>query len=298
MSTGPRPLVSVGVPVYNGEGFLACALESLLNQTLSDIEIIVSDNASTDRTQAICEEFVRRDRRVRYVRRETNVGIPRNWNGLVHLAQGEFFKWASANDYCAPSMLSQCVDVMQSDRSVVLCYGHTGFVDEANRPLRVYTGDADVTEGSPSERFLHVCDTLLLNSAQCGVIRRGTLQRTWMARHYPSGDMTLTEELALHGRIRVLPEVLLFRREGANTHTWLLPPLQLQRVLNPGAKSAMKLIRARRHVDRFRSIWCAPIATAEKIRASWGALKLMHWDREELFREARSLLIESTGVSE
>ena len=298
MSTGQRPLVSVGVPVYNAERFLACALESLLNQSLSDIEVIISDNASTDRTRAICDDFLRRDRRVRYVRQETNVGIPRNWNALVPLARGEFFKWASANDYCASSMLTQCVDVMQADPRVVLCYGQTAFVDEADQPLRVYTGDIDVTEGSPSERFLRVCTELLLNSAQSGVIRLETLRRTSLARHYPSGDMTLTEELALHGNIRVLPEVLLFRREGANTHTWLLPPLELQRVLNPQAKSPMKLIRARRHIDRFRSIWRAPIATAEKGRASWCVLKLMHWDREELFREARSLLIESTGVSE
>src|SRR5688572_28337892 len=94
------PLVSIGLPVYNGERFLSEALDSLLGQTLADFELIVSDNASTDRTAEICLAYAARDARVRYVRQQTNIGAIRNWNFVARQARGQYFKWASANDFC------------------------------------------------------------------------------------------------------------------------------------------------------------------------------------------------------
>jgi glycosyltransferase involved in cell wall biosynthesis len=95
------PLVSVGLPVYNGERYLSRALDSILEQSLSDFELIISDNASSDTTEAICRDYARRDPRIRYVRQRENLGAPRNWNFVVHEARGRYFKWASASDYCA-----------------------------------------------------------------------------------------------------------------------------------------------------------------------------------------------------
>jgi hypothetical protein len=94
------PRVSIGLPVYNGEAFLEHTLASLLGQSFSDLELIISDNASTDATAEICREFASRDPRVRYFRQPRNRGAAFNWNFVVHQARGEFFKWASANDYC------------------------------------------------------------------------------------------------------------------------------------------------------------------------------------------------------
>lgn len=284
------PLLSIGIPVYNGERFLARAVESLLAQSMTDFELIIADNASTDSTQALCEEFARRDARVRYVRHPTNIGAPRNWNCLVELARGEYFKWATANDLHAPTMLARCVEAMQADPGIVLCYGRTQLMDENERSIEVFQGDIDVQMPDPSDRFAAVCTGMTLNNAMCGVVRTEVLRKTGMDRLYPSGDMALMSELALHGRLKLLPEVLLYRRQGRGTFTSMLTPLQIQRMYDPQARTPMKLIRGRRHLDNFCCILRAPLALRDKLRAFGAALRLLVRDREHLWREMRSLV--------
>lgn len=92
------PAVSIGVPVYNGEGSLRQALDSLLAQTFSDFELIISDNASTDGTEVICREYAGRDARVRYLRQVSNIGPAANFKFLLDRAQGEYFMWAACDD--------------------------------------------------------------------------------------------------------------------------------------------------------------------------------------------------------
>lgn len=285
------PQVSVGVPVFNGERYLGRTLESLLGQTLTDLELIVSDNASTDGTREICEDFARRDSRLRYLRQAANIGAPRNWNAVVHAARGMYFKWSSASDLCPPGALERCVNVLRSDASVALCYGRTQFIDEHERPLGgAAEGDIDISDELPSKRFERVCTEFRLNSAQCGVYRLEVLRRSRLDRLYPSGDMALMEELALHGKFRLLPEVLLLRRRSQDTFTSMLSPLERQRVYDPGAASPMKLIRVRRHWDSIVSITRAPIPLAEKLRAYEFALRKTWWDRREVRRELLSLV--------
>ena len=204
-----RPLVSIGVPAYNAERFIACALDSLLGQTLTDLELIISDNGSTDGTREICEGYARRDPRVRYIRQAANIGAAANWNVVAREARGEFFKWASASDTCEPTMLEHCVAELRADPGAVLCYGKTDLMDENGRSFEVYADDRAFVEERPSERFLRVLELLKLNNAQCGVFRLDVLRRTRLDRPYPTGDMALMAELALYGTFRMLPEVLL-----------------------------------------------------------------------------------------
>jgi glycosyltransferase involved in cell wall biosynthesis len=285
-----RPLVSIGVPVYNGERFLGRALDSLLAQTLADFELIISDNASTDSTQAICEEYRRRDGRIRYLRQPVNIGAPRNWNAVVHAARGVFFKWASASDYCAPAMLEKCVAAMGADPRIVLCHGLTQLVDEREQPLEVYGGDVVFNQERPSDRFLSVAMLMALNNAQSGVIRLDVLRRTRLDRMYPSGDMALMAELALYGTFYVVPEVMLYRRQSTGTFTAKMAPLALQRIYNPRARRAMTLLRARRHIDNLVSITRAPLPLGEKLRAYRVEVRLARWDRDRLWSEFVMLL--------
>lgn len=92
------PQISIGMPVYNGAQYIREALDSLLGQTFTDFELIISDNASTDATQSICEEYARRDPRVRYLRQAANKGALANFQFVLDQAQGEFFMWAAADD--------------------------------------------------------------------------------------------------------------------------------------------------------------------------------------------------------
>src|SRR5581483_7973034 len=120
-----NPKVSIGLPVYNGENYLAQAIECLLAQTFSDIELIISDNASTDGTEAIARDFAARDRRVRYVRQPLNRGAGWNFSETFRLAQGEYFKWAAHDDLCAPTFIERCVKVLDVDRELVLCFSRS-----------------------------------------------------------------------------------------------------------------------------------------------------------------------------
>ena len=108
MSQVPR--LSVGLPVYNGENFLAESLEAMLGQSYQDFELIISDNASTDGTGDICRRYARQDSRVRYIRQPLNIGLARNHNCLVAEARGELFKWASHDDLYARDLLERCVE--------------------------------------------------------------------------------------------------------------------------------------------------------------------------------------------
>ena len=120
-SAVPEPAVSVGLPVYNGERYLAEAIESVLRQTFADFELVISDNASTDRTAEICRSFARADGRVRYHRNEANLGALPNFNRVFDLGRGRYFKWAAHDDVLRPELLRRCVDVLEDNRDAVVC---------------------------------------------------------------------------------------------------------------------------------------------------------------------------------
>lgn len=110
----PIPLVSIGVPVYNGAGTLRRTLESILAQTLVDFELIISDNASTDETAAICRDFAIRDARIRYVRQPRNLGAAFNFQYVIDQARGRYFLWAACDDVRTPDFLEENVRFLES----------------------------------------------------------------------------------------------------------------------------------------------------------------------------------------
>ncbi len=126
---GQPPRVSIGLPVYNGENYLAEALESLLAQTFTDFEVIISDNGSTDATPAICQEFAARDPRVRIHRSDDNHGGTWNFNRVLDLARGEYFRWAAHDDVVAPRYLERCVDELDARPDAVLCHSAVEIID-------------------------------------------------------------------------------------------------------------------------------------------------------------------------
>jgi glycosyltransferase involved in cell wall biosynthesis len=123
-----RPGLSIGLPVYNGEKYLAESLEALLGQSYDDFELIISDNASTDGTAEICSRYSKRDSRIRYLRQSHNVGCAPNHNFVVGEAKGELFKWASDDDLYARDLLKYCVEALMDgdDRRFRQCYEGAG----------------------------------------------------------------------------------------------------------------------------------------------------------------------------
>ena len=115
------PKISIGIPVYNGEKVIRKCIESVLQQTNRDFELIISDNASTDSTRKICEEYLNKDNRIIFVRQEKNMGGACNFNFLVQNAVGEYFVWVAADTFLLPEFLEKNIAVLESQDKVVGC---------------------------------------------------------------------------------------------------------------------------------------------------------------------------------
>lgn len=226
-----KPTVSIGLPVYNGERFLEETIESILGQTFRDLELIISDNASTDATPEICRRYAERDPRVRYSCNPENVGAARNYNTAFELSRGRYFKWQGHDDPIPPEYLERCVGALESDPDVVVAYGRQVPIDELGQPKRTGALVAARLQGRPGLESRHAAWRYLACVAMpvghpvgpiFGVIRRDVLRRTPLLGAFVSHDLPMTAELALHGKIRHLPEVAQFRRyhagQGHRTH--------------------------------------------------------------------------------
>lgn len=158
-----NPHVSLGLPVFNGENFLEEAIRSLLAQTFNDFELIISDNASTDRTAEICRTYASQDARIRLFRAEANQGAAPNFNHVAVRAEGRYFKWVAHDDLCAPAYLETCVRVLDEQPDVVLCHTLARHIDENGTPRGVYKEDQGFDQDTPAERLSnminkrHVC---------------------------------------------------------------------------------------------------------------------------------------------
>lgn len=289
MASERDPTVSIGVPVYNGERYLRACIETLQAQTFADVELIISDNASTDATWAICSDVAQGDQRIRAFRQERNIGAPANWNFTARQARGGFFKWASASDLCAPFMIERYLEAMR-DESVVLAFGRTCLIGDDGRELGVFDRDFPVEDERPHERFRRVCHQLSINNAQSGLIRMDALRRTKLDRLYPGGDLVLMAELAMQGKWRLLDEVLLYRRAGAQHFTAMRTSSELNQMFRPGAASELPFLNLRRHADFIGSALASRAAPGERLRAAMAALKGLYWDRRGLREDISRVL--------
>jgi len=206
------PLVSIGLPVYNGEKYLRAAIDSILAQTFPNFELIISDNASIDRTEAICNEYASKDSRIRYSRNATNIGGANNHNKTVLSSKGKYFRFAAYDDVCAPELLAKSVEILEQNASIVNCYSILVNMDENGNPFEVVDKPI-ATSPKPYERFRivtnpkwHGCESIY------GLIRSDILFRTSLLNNYTDADRTLLCELSLYGQFYQVPEPLFYRR--------------------------------------------------------------------------------------
>lgn len=212
---GPTPLVSLGLPVWNGARFLSEAIESVLAQTWVDFELIISDNASTDATPEICAAYAAADRRIRHVRQTHNLGAAPNFNHTVGLARGKYFKWVAHDDLLEPGYIQACVERMERDAGLVLCSTRVRLIGPEGEDL----GERDswlpwrAESSDPSHRFASFCDQGHWCLDVFGLIRLEALRRTPCIASFIGSDRALLAELSLLGRVDRVPEALFLSRE-------------------------------------------------------------------------------------
>jgi len=130
-----HPLVSIGLPVFNEGRFIRQSLESLISQDYKNIEIIISDNASTDNTRKICEEVEREYSNIRYYRFDQNLGAVKNFNYVFECAKGKYFTWASGHDLWSSNYIRQCVKELEENKDAVIAFATTLWIDGCYCPL-------------------------------------------------------------------------------------------------------------------------------------------------------------------
>lgn len=215
-----NPKVSFGLPVFNGEKYLNEALESILSQSFTDFELIICDNASTDKTEEICQEYAAKDSRIRYYRNSTNIGGSRNQSLAIELARGQYFHLGAYDDLLAPNLLAKCVEVLDNNPSVVLCYSMMFEIDEHGNQLGKIEPADLATSIEPDRRFYNLLEGHRVDFLY-GLIRTDILHKTELEPPYPQSDSIFACELALHGQFRKIPEYLYYRRSHGEACTSL-----------------------------------------------------------------------------
>jgi glycosyltransferase involved in cell wall biosynthesis len=210
-----KPLVSVGLPVRNGEQHLGEAARSVLDQDYGQLELVISDNASDDGTEEICRQLARADRRVRYQRHAQDIGLVQNFSSVLHRARGTYFKWMGDDDYLAPTYVSRCVEVLDDDTELILVttqqahVGPDGTVESASYDRTQLRSARSVERFTEWLRLLN--ESRLLLDPLYGMMRRAPLRRTPRPIMLYE-DQILAARLTLAGPFGHLGEVLSFRR--------------------------------------------------------------------------------------
>ncbi|MBE0568177.1 MAG: glycosyltransferase family 2 protein [Deltaproteobacteria bacterium] len=276
------------MPVYNCEKFLHQSIGSLLAQTYGDIELVITDNLSTDGSGEICREFAAKDKRVRYYRNDRNLGGPGNFRRVFSLCTGEYHKWSTADDYWDPTMVEKCVAVLDREPKVVVAYPKTTLIKETGEFIEDYNDNFDLHEESPAARFIRILDTPTLCHVHLGVIRRAILARTALIGDELSSDIRFLAELSLYGEFSVVPEQLFFRRFHETSSSWKRNDMDHQRAYyDPERRAGFEMHTWRRYMHLIYAVTRSPIESREKFKLYRYLFRKATHQRGVLFRELK-----------
>lgn len=281
------PRVSIGMPVFNGEATLEHAMRALLAQDFDDFELIISDNASTDRSIEIVQDLARRDPRIRLHRQPHNVGANPNYNGLIDLARGTYFKWASANDWCEPSMIGKLVAVLDDRPDVVLAYPRTRLFEQHPEQFHDCPESLRLDHADPTERMTLIWDHLGLNNMMNGLIRLHALRQTARIGRFMLGDVVLMGELMLHGKAALLDEPLFYRRMDEATATRLMGAEGQHRHHYPDRRKPVRWEHWRSAFAWPAAVLRAPLSPDDRWRALLRCGRFLWWTRHELLQDVQ-----------
>ncbi len=280
------PLITIGLPVYNSERYLAQSLDSLLNQSFREFQLIISDNASTDQTPVICQNYTKRDSRVVYHRNPVNIGLSPNFNQVFAFSKSPYFKWATADDYWAPTMLEKTLEIMESDSQIALCYPKTTLVNAEGGNPQLYNDNLHLVTDSSRERFIRLLQHIRLSHQHLGISRASMVKCTHMLGEFVGSDINFLAELSLYGKFYEIPERLFFRRFHEDSSSWARHDASHQERRYHSAKSArIALSRWRQYAAFFQAVHCAQLSVIDRWALYRFLARRMRWNRYELVRE-------------
>lgn len=285
-------LVSIGMPVYNGERFLEEAILSNLRQTHQNIELVISDNASNDATEEICRSFAASDDRVSYVRNETNLGAAGNYNLLVDLANGDYFRWANADDVVAPALIERTLPILQSRSDVVIAYGKTCLIDADGSVLREYDDNLNLESESAYDRYRQFKQSVGLTNVIYGLMRTAAVRQTdrMGSGQLPAGDVSFMASMTLLGKFVEVPETLFFRRIHEGAFSSLNNSEDEKQFWTGSEDGKHKAVAIRSRFADSKMIWRSPLSIKEKLFLLSFTAKDLYWHRSEVANDILGLL--------
>jgi protein O-GlcNAc transferase len=209
-----HPIVVVCIPVYNEQRYIEQTLQSVQNQSLSNFICVIRDNASTDATESICRRYAHKDSRFFYIRADFNQGAAQNWEELMHITDSEFIMWLGAHDTIEKAFLEETLNILQTDKSIVLAYSRVKWIDEDGRLIQLTNGgDFVVDNQDPLNRYITTATNI---RGECtainGLIRRSAIQAVPRIRIWTGPDHYVLTKLQWFGRFARVEKELYNRR--------------------------------------------------------------------------------------
>jgi glycosyltransferase involved in cell wall biosynthesis len=205
-----QPLVSIGIPVKDGESGVARALHNVLSQPYRHIEVIVSDNCSTDGTAGICSSIAAADSRVRFFRQPEPISATDNFNYVMRQATGPYFMWAAHDDLRSENFVEALVARLEADRRAILAFGNM-VLSYPNGATTEYPFNFETSGQSRSGRLWKA------SQIQCyhiyGVWRRDALLRVKFHKSLFWPDLAVMAGASCLGEFVRVPEAVFFRAE-------------------------------------------------------------------------------------
>lgn len=277
VSTITTPTVTIGLPVYNGENYLAEAIESVLAQTYEDYELVICDNASTDRTEQISQQYAQRDGRIRYYRSLRNQGPAWNYNRTFRLARGRYFKWAAHDDVFDATLIEKLVFQLEQHPQAVLSFSQVEIINAAGELIKPYAVEMQLNGDRPARRFKEMISLKHRCYEVFGLIRTAALFDTPLIGSYAGSDRVLLSRLSLQGRFEIVPEPLFKAREHDQQSIAMLrkPRFKLLRMhdyavwFDPNNKGKILFPNWRILAEYLSAINQVSIRTSDKAACVW-----------------------------
>jgi glycosyltransferase involved in cell wall biosynthesis len=265
MDGGVQPVVTVGLPVYNGGQQLRRALESLLAQDYPALEIVIRDNASTDETASIAREIEARDPRVRYLCNESNLGAARNFERVLQDGAGPYFMWAAHDDCWSPDYVGRLVAALRRNPRAVLAAGRAELVDLAGNPVRDFRGkndsrapDGDAPVTLLREHATHWIYGVFVRERLVALAPRLWAQRIW------GGDMVWLMALSASHQLEGVQEAVVYKTQKPSS-------------FSPAGSSAIVNWQIWYGRSILREVLSSPLPLRRKVRSA--AASAAYWWR-------------------
>lgn len=209
------PLISILMPAYNAEKYIAEAIESILNQTFTDFELIISDDASTDKTWEIIQDYSKKDKRISIYKNKKNLYIAENRNMLVRKAKGKYIAWQDADDISLADRIEKQYELMEKNPTVGVVGGYLQFFDESGlKSIRRYATD-DISLRKSMFRYSPVAQPTAM-------IRRECFEKVGLynPEYPPAEDIDMSFRIGTLYKFANLPEITLNYREHHSSATF------------------------------------------------------------------------------